>query len=40
MADTEAIAEAPFTWEQSLDDALELAAREDKLVLLDFYGPT
>jgi hypothetical protein len=40
VADTEAIAEAPFTWEESLEDASEQAEREGKLVLLDFYSPT
>ena len=40
MAQTESIAEAPFEWGESLEDACEQAEREDKLVLLDFYSPT
>jgi hypothetical protein len=40
MAQTGAIAEAPFTWQESLQEALEQAERESKLVLLDFYSPT
>lgn len=40
MAETESIAEAPFRWAESLEEALQRAEREEKLVLLDFYSPT
>jgi hypothetical protein len=40
VAAAEPFAEAPFRWDESLEDALGRAEREDKLVLLDFYSPT
>ena len=40
MTQIEAIAEAPFSWGESLPDAREQAEREGKLVLLDFSSPT
>ncbi len=40
MAVAEPFADAPFRWEESLEDACAQAEREDKLVLLDFYSPT
>jgi hypothetical protein len=40
VAITEPFPQAPFRWGESLQDAFELAEREGKLVLLDFYSPT
>jgi hypothetical protein len=40
VAVAEPFAEAPFRWQESLEEALAQAEREDKLVLLDFYSPT
>ena len=40
VAQTEPFPQAPFRWSESFEEASEQAAREAKLVLLDFYSPT
>lgn len=40
MVQTEPFAEPLFRWGHSLEQGSELAEREGKLVLLDFYSPT